>query len=112
MKNYKVCVIGAGKWGKNHIHTLYQLNALGGVVDQKKQAIDHIKSLYPNCKLHFDLDEALNNNYDGFIVSTPPITHFEIAKRIIDLNKPVLVEKPLTLNLKDAIALNNLAKQI
>lgn len=111
MKNYKVCVIGAGKWGKNHIHTLYQLNALGGVVDQKKQAIDHIKSLYPNCKLHSDLDEALNNNYDGFIVSTPPITHFEIAKRIIDLNKPVLVEKPLTLNLKDAIALNNLAKQ-
>ena len=31
--NKKVCVIGAGHWGKNHIKTLANLDALGGIVD-------------------------------------------------------------------------------
>ena len=29
----KVCVVGAGKWGKNHIRALSDLGALGGVVE-------------------------------------------------------------------------------
>ena len=111
MKNYKVCVVGAGNWGRNHIRTLYKLNALGGVVEQSKEAVNSIKSVYPTCKLHYDLEDALNENYDGFIVATPPLSHFEIGKRIIESNKPLLVEKPLTLNLQDAITLNDLAKQ-
>ncbi|SVD96859.1 uncharacterized protein METZ01_LOCUS449713, partial [marine metagenome] len=108
---YKICVIGAGNWGKNHIRTLHELNALGGVVDQNKQTIKSIRSAYSSCKLHYDLESAINDNYDGFVVATPPITHFEIAKKIIESNKPVLVEKPLTLNVQDAISLNKLAKE-
>jgi len=111
MKNYKVCVVGAGNWGRNHIRTLYELNALGGVVEKNKEAASAIRSAYSNCKLHSNLEGALNDNYDGFIVATPSASHFEIAKKIIESNKPLLVEKPLTLNLKDAVTLNNLAKQ-
>ena len=29
----KVCVVGGGRWGKNHIQTLYDLGALGGIVE-------------------------------------------------------------------------------
>ena len=29
----KVCVVGAGYWGKNHIRTLSKLGALGGIVE-------------------------------------------------------------------------------
>ena len=31
--NKKICVIGAGYWGKNHIKTLSKLNALKGIVE-------------------------------------------------------------------------------
>ena len=31
--NYNICVVGAGRWGLNHIRALNQLEALGGVVD-------------------------------------------------------------------------------
>ena len=33
MNHKKICVIGAGNWGKNHIKTLNQINSLGGIVD-------------------------------------------------------------------------------
>ena len=34
--NKKICVIGAGYWGKNHITTLERLNALNGIVEIDK----------------------------------------------------------------------------
>ena len=111
---YKICVIGAGHWGRNHIRTLHQLNALGGVVEQDINAVNSIRSKYPACKFYLDLESVFNDDYDdydGFIVATPPLTHFEIAKKIIESGKPLLVEKPLTLNMKDAVELNNLAKK-
>jgi len=111
MKNYKVCVIGAGKWGINHIHTLDNLKSLGGFVEKDKSVIENLKIDYPDCKYFDNLNDALNHGFDGFTIATPPITHFEIAKKIINSGFHVLVEKPLTLNLKDAIELNELAKQ-
>ena len=111
MKNYKICVIGAGNWGMNHIRTLNELNALGGIVDKNPGSIKSFVRNDSKCIYHSNLDEALDSGYDGFIVATPPNTHFKIAKRIIQSQKPILVEKPLTLNLKDAITLNKLAKQ-
>ena len=71
MKNYKICVVGAGKWGINHIRTLDNLKSLGGVVEKDKLVIEKLKIDYPECKLYDNLDEALNNNYDGFIIATP-----------------------------------------
>jgi len=111
MKNYKVCVVGAGKWGINHIHTLDNLKSLGGIVDKDKTVIQNLIIDYPDCEFFDNLDDALNQGFDGFTIATPPITHFEIAKKIINSGFHVLVEKPLTLNLKDAIELNDLAKQ-
>ena len=31
--NKKICVVGAGRWGKNHVKTLSELQCLGGIVD-------------------------------------------------------------------------------
>ena len=31
MKNYKVCVVVAGNWGRNHIRTLDNLKSLGAL---------------------------------------------------------------------------------
>lgn len=109
--NKMICVIGAGYWGKNHIKTLSKLNALGGVVDlNRKLLIDTVKQ-YPGIKKHSHLDEALLADYDGFIVATPANTHFEIAKTIIKAKRPLLIEKPMTLSIKDAESLVALAEE-
>ena len=40
------------------------------------------------------------NIIDGFILATPAHTHYSLAKEVITNHKPILVEKPFTLNLK------------
>ena len=46
MDDIKICVIGAGRWGKNHVKTLFELDALGGVVDPDTQQRNKIKELF------------------------------------------------------------------
>ena len=48
------------------------------------------------------LGNLLASNLDGIIIATPAKTHFEIAKTIIKAGRHVLIEKPLTLSIKEA----------
>ena len=108
--NRKICVIGAGRWGKNHIHTLSELGYLRGVVDLNKEELETILSQHNDVNIHDSLDDALDKDYDGFTVATPADTHYEIAKTIIQKGKHLLVEKPLCLKLSEAKELVRLAK--
>lgn len=106
-----ICVVGGGYWGKNHIRTLDALGYLGGLVDSNLSLIENYKKDYPKIKIFNELDEALSNNFfDGFVVATPAETHFKIAKKIINNNFHLLVEKPLTLSIDDAKELVELSK--
>ena len=46
--------------------------------------------------------ESLNSDINGYIIATPSKTHSEIAKIIISKQKPVLVEKPLSLSVNES----------
>lgn len=111
MKSYSLCVVGAGQWGQNHIRTLQKLELLGGVVDASQVALDNVKKIYPSCSTFLNLDDTFKYNFDAYIVATPPITHYALAKKIINEKKHLLVEKPLTLSLRDAIDINSMAKE-
>ena len=110
-KKYKVCVVGAGNWGMNHVKTLNEMKNLGGIVEKNIIVSDMLKVKYPDCKIYNELEHALKDNYDGFIIATPPAFHFKDAKLIIKSGFHLLVEKPITLNKKEAIVLNDLAEK-
>ena len=85
--NIKICVIGAGRWGTNHIKTLSGLCVEVGIVEKDpKKKIDINKS-FPEISCFDSLKEAFQKNFDGYIIATPPITHFEIAKNCLEKNK-------------------------
>ena len=42
----KICVIGGGYWGKNHIKTLYEMGNLGGIVETDKDRLAEHLSKY------------------------------------------------------------------
>lgn len=109
MNNKKLCVVGAGNWGKNHINTLNQLNCLAGVVDKDDTLLNIFKIKYPFIKTYNNVKDTLDDNYDGYIVATNAYTHFEITKFLVENNQHVLVEKPITLNSDDATTLHHLA---
>lgn len=106
----KVCVVGAGRWGKNHVKTLNELEVLGGVVDSNPETLNTLKSQYPEIKTFLNLEDALNESFDGFTVATPAETHLEVGLKIIEAKKPLLIEKPLALSKSDAELLTKKAK--
>jgi len=62
-----ICVVGAGYWGKNHIRNLHELGALGGIIEENEELLEHFSEKYPNATTYQNLDDALDNNeFDGF----------------------------------------------
>lgn len=105
----KVCVIGAGGWGKNHINTLNKLGALYGIVDFNSALLNSYKGINQDCVLYHSLDDAINQDFDGFVIATPAETHFEIAKKLINASHNILIEKPICLKFDEAKQIENLA---
>ena len=107
----RICVIGTGQWGKNHVSTLYSLGALAGIVELSEQVRNKYKKKYPNLNFYSKVEDAVADDiFDGFTIATPAETHYEIAKCIIEAGKPLLVEKPLTLSIREAEKLAELSK--
>lgn len=93
----RICVVGSGRWGQNHLRTLSGIGALAGIVETSAARLAQMTALYPGVNGHAGLEDALRAGYDGYVVATPAETHFAIASRLLDAGFPVLVEKPMTL---------------
>ncbi len=107
----KVIVVGAGRWGINHIRTLIDLDSLYGVVEPNEEAQLELKHKFPDIMIYSCLDDSFDDNPDGYVVATPPETHFEIGEKIINNKISLLIEKPLTLSSKSSKELVDLAKK-
>jgi len=109
--SHKVCLVGIGRWGKNHAKTLASLGVLSGVVETNPNRIEQYKKEYPTVIFHQSLKYALEEDYAGFVVATPAETHYNIARTILKNKRHLLVEKPLALHAAEARELQSLAKQ-
>jgi len=98
----RICVIGGGKWGRNHVRTLAELGALGGLVEPDEKRRSALAAEFGGLQTFEVLDDAIAEAFDGFTVATPAASHFDIACQLIDAGKPLLVEKPITLRAADA----------
>lgn len=107
----RICVVGAGRWGRNHLRTLDSLGYLGGFVEPDSDRRSELGLIYPKADSFEHLSEALDASFDGFTVATPATTHYEIARTILERGRPVLVEKPLALTSEHARQLELLAKR-
>jgi len=110
-----VCLIGYGYWGKNILRNLiesrYKMNV--AVAESRPEKVNGLNSLYATMKVFESADVAINSGeFDAFIVATQTPTHYDIVKKILVSGKHVMVEKPLTTSLAQAIELNCLAEKL
>ena len=105
----KICVVGGGYWGKNHIKTLNEIGSLFGIVDTDVSQLKKYKQTYPGIDVFQNLDDALKKDFDGFIVAVPAKVHYSIGKKIINAKRHVLIEKPFCLDYGEAQNLIDLA---
>jgi UDP-2-acetamido-3-amino-2,3-dideoxy-glucuronate N-acetyltransferase len=97
----KICVIGGGRWGQNHIKTLYKSGNLAGIVESNETRLQELLQIYP-VKGFIDIYDAATRKFDGYVIATPASTHFNIANVLLHLKLNVLIEKPMTLNSEQA----------
>lgn len=104
----KICVIGGGYWGKNHIKTLYEMGNLAGIVETVEERLKEHLEKYP-VQGFSNLEDALKERFDGYIVATPASTHYPIGKKLLESGLNVLLEKPMTLSAEHAKELVEIA---
>jgi len=104
-----VAVAGCGAWGRNHVRTFHELGALAGVVEVLPALRERIQADYPGVPVWGSLEQAFAHA-DGIVIATPAPSHAALAARALRVGKGVLVEKPMTLGVRDAQALVALAQ--
>lgn len=74
---------------------------------------DSAAQLYPDTRIVRRLDELLAIDSISLIaISTPNETHFPLAKRCLEAARHVVVDKPFTTTVAEAVELLNLAKKL
>lgn len=112
MKNkLRICVIGAGRWGQNHMRTLETLGCLAGIVDNNEERLEKVRERYLEVACFECIDQAMRVGFDGYVVATPAATHYPVGKILLEAGQNVLLEKPMALCATESEALVKLSKQ-
>ena len=107
----KICVIGGGRWGKNHIRTLAGLGCLAAVVEADAVRLKEYTEQYPGIKGYADMDEAIACGYDGYTVALPAELHYPAGRKLLEKGLNVMLEKPMTLTAAQSAELVELAQR-
>ena len=106
MKNQvRICLIGAGRVGKNHSRAISRHVPGGKIV----ALVDPMTSVREETALEFgiekqfdSLEQALEGaDFDAVVITTPTPTHLPLSSLAADHNKHVFCEKPMALNLEE-----------
>jgi myo-inositol 2-dehydrogenase / D-chiro-inositol 1-dehydrogenase len=99
-ENLKVCVVGAGRMGVDHIKRLAHRIVGAEVAVAVDVDIRHAKKAVetiPSAVAVSDLGEAFNQaNFNAILIATPGFLHEETLLQIGERDLPILCEKPLT----------------
>jgi predicted dehydrogenase len=114
MSGISAAVIGLGYWGPNILRNVIEVGGFESVYgyDSNKSVIEKNRKRFPLMKVAKSYEEILDNNEIGcFFISTPPATHYMLAKKALEQGKHVMIEKPMTVNTSDAEELIELAEK-
>lgn len=103
MKKLKVTLFGFGNMGKNHARVLREHPGIEllGVIDPKMDGQPGFSA---------DWKPEWVDASDAFVVASGTETHHALGMKLLELGKPILIEKPLADDFKNAKALSDQAR--
>lgn len=115
MENRKINVglIGYGYWGPNLLRNLHETDGVEvkRCIDLRPERRAAASKRYPTVQVSAEADDILTDSeIDAVVIATPVFTHHALAKRALEANKHVLVEKPITRTAQEAEELIQMAK--
>lgn len=110
----RVAILGCGHISEQHIRTLKKIKAIDlvGVCDLNFKLAKSLSERHKIPRAYENIDKLLAEcNPDVVHILTPPQTHRSLAKQVLATSCKVLIEKPLALNVQDAIDIVETGKQ-
>jgi predicted dehydrogenase len=107
--------MGYGYWGPNLVRNFQSVTdcTVKYVCDPREDRLKLVARQYPavNCVAS---PETLYSDpsLDAVVIATPVFSHFELAQKALLSGKHVLIEKPLTTTMKEALELQEIAAKM
>jgi len=109
---YNVAIIGYGYWGPKLARNFQNSNYFNVryIVDKSKKNLSKAKIDYPLAQLYKNYKLIKKGSVDLIIIASPTKQHFVMAKYFLK-NNHVLVEKPLSISLREVKLLEKISKK-
>lgn len=105
-------LIGLGCWGQNLLRNFNELGMLRAACDSNNRVVADKEELCTKIKFVHSIKDLLSDQFiKAVAISTPAATHYELAKKSLLAGKDVLVEKPLSLTVKEGSELVDIAAE-
>ncbi|PWJ60024.1 putative dehydrogenase [Dyadobacter jejuensis] len=114
-KRLRTAHVGLGSMGKADLESISSHSQVDVVAlcDVDSAILADVKSRFPKAKTYKDyrvMLKEMSKEIDAVIVSTPDHTHAPASMMAMEMNKPVYCQKPLTHYVKEARAMDKIAK--
>src|SRR5882672_5067934 len=109
-----VGIVGCGKIADAHAAEIQRIEGceIVGVCDREELMAKQLSERFPVKQFFSDPAELLRESRPDVVhITTPPQSHFEIGKLCLGWGSHIYVEKPFSLNTKEAEELIKLADQ-
>ena len=112
----RVGVIGTGYWGKNHVRIFKELEREGIIEGVKICDADEKRAseLGKNFNVEYTIDYKSwigDPDMQAVSIVTPSATHYDVAKAFLEAGKDVFIEKPMTMDSKEARELVKISEE-
>jgi predicted dehydrogenase len=108
----RLAQIGVGQWGKNLARNFAELAELAWVCDIDEQQHAGLGERHPSARVTAIVDDVLaDDTVDAVVIATPVPTHYELARRTLEADKHVFVEKPPAMRAAELEELCDLAEE-
>ncbi len=109
----RIAVVGYGYWGPNLVRNFSGLPGcrVTAVCDLDAELLSDALRLYPGIRVTDSVEDMLSGgDIDAVAIATPVASHFELARRVIESGRHVLIEKPMTSTADESRRLIELAE--
>ena len=109
-----IAVVGTGDWGANLVRNFANLpgSRLVALHDNDPQRLKKSAAQYPAARALASLEEvAAQQDVQGVVVAASAVSHYTLARTLLEAGKDVFVEKPLALSVTHAEDLVRIARE-
>jgi len=94
----RIALVGAGRWGRNHLRTLSTIGWLDRVVETDPARREALAGEFPGVRLVESLEALDAAPPDGVVIAAPAALHLPLARETIAKGLHTFVEKPMAMD--------------